>query len=395
MQAWREDGREIVTGRQGTPAAPIPGVMSLVPGDRLGDYRIERVLDGGERWELCVAAHVLLPRTVTIRVARTPEEGVRLLREACMVEALAHAGIPRLYECGLYAPRRPWIATEQVTGRALAAGDVMAPGAVAALIRDVAAVLDHAHRRGIVHRALGPDAIVLADATRGWPICVGDWSEARTLDASPAPPRFGPYDAPELAGDVAPAVAVDVFALGAIAFEALTGALPFDDDADQPLIGDEILHHLGRRGPVPAAVEPLARLIEHMVAVDATARPAAAEVGRIAAQVAAELERDRSESVALAHAMLAVEEISLTVDDDPEEPEIEITRGAVGVGVEDAGSLKLTERMAVVPPPVALGGTPLARIRRPRWTPSFARIDSEHTTQVAGEIVIDLDDKSS
>jgi serine/threonine protein kinase len=187
---------------------------------------------------------------------------VQLLREACLLEALPHPGVPRVYETGLLADRRPWFAVEPFDGVALAArfGRGPLPAAeIAWLVRDLSVILEHAHRRGIVHRALRPEVVVL-DA-RG--VHVVDWSDARAHDAPRAPhaPAQGsrPYVAPELVmGDVADDRA-DVYALGAIAYRALTGALPCAHPA------------IAERGA-------LARLVEQMLARAPFDRPSSTEV---------------------------------------------------------------------------------------------------------------------
>src|SRR2546423_1140855 len=104
---------------------------------------------------------------------------VTLLREACLLEALRHPGVPCLYESSMLPDRRPWFAYERIAGPTLAdriAGGPLPPHEVAAIVRDLAETLEHVHRRGIVHRGLRPDRIVLSpDRVFGVPIV--DWSD--------------------------------------------------------------------------------------------------------------------------------------------------------------------------------------------------------------------------
>jgi hypothetical protein len=277
----------------------------LEPGDRIGEYRIDRVRSRGALWDELDATHVLLPRKVVVRVtaeAGLPPAGVRLLREACIVEALAHPGVPRLYNCGRLADRRPWIAGERVAGTALAeviGGGALVAARVAALLRHVAAVLDHAHGRGVVHRQIRPETIVLTDGERGWPVCVVDWSEARAHDAVPAPRLTGPHDAPEVARGGHYDGKVDVYALGVVAFEALTGAQLFHGAAPPALAADRLMRELRTRGEDSAASGQLAWLVDDMLAADPDERPSAAEVVASAAAIAAVLEAE-AETRALA-----------------------------------------------------------------------------------------------
>ena len=85
----------------------------FTPGWRIGDYVIDRDLDDGY-----MATHVLLPRRVRLDVMHPTFAGlrpvaVRMMREACILEALRHAGVPRVFEVGVIAEAqtsRPWIA---------------------------------------------------------------------------------------------------------------------------------------------------------------------------------------------------------------------------------------------------------------------------------------------
>jgi serine/threonine-protein kinase len=206
------------------------------------------------------------------------------LREACILEAIAHPGIPIVYETGLLEDRRPWLAFEASHGPTL--DDLLASGAfplieVAALLRDVAGVLEHTHHRGVIHRGLRPDRIVITPARR-YPLCIPDWSEALVHDATipvrqVVPEGSRSYVAPELLRERAGGPlglldgGVDVFALGVIAHRALTGGLPI-----APGLGAEpFLPSHERR---PDAPRDLAAIIDSMLSFDPLGRPSASEV---------------------------------------------------------------------------------------------------------------------
>jgi serine/threonine protein kinase len=239
---------------------------------RIGDYAIEHeiaTMGAVVRYE---GRHVVLPRRAAIEVLLPLPTGsrpaaVQMMREACIVEALRHAGVPRIYECGVTPDRRPWVALELVEGETLDDELRRGPLAVAevvALLEHVAEILAHAHARGVLHRDVTPSAIVRGDTERGFPLCVQGWGAARTLDTElPPPPRgLNHYRALELLrGDEIDGRA-DVFALGAIAYQALTGELP-----SLPIT---------RRAPRTPA--PVAALIEQMLSDDRYQRPTAIEV---------------------------------------------------------------------------------------------------------------------
>lgn len=231
----------------------------LAPGTRVGDYVIER--DSGDGYE---ATHVLLPRRARLDLMHATFVGlrpvaVRMMREACIVEALRHPGVPRVFEVGVFADgrtHRSWVATELIDGVPLSAINQPPPAAdVITILHHVADVLAHAHRRGVAHRNLSADAIVPGtEDSRGFPLCVTGWSGARA---------HGEHDADR-------AFAADIHALAMVI---------------QQLLGD-------RR---PSA--RLAYLLEDMTVPDPMSRPIAAEIVARARLIIEQLGRDEEEPV--------------------------------------------------------------------------------------------------
>jgi serine/threonine-protein kinase len=246
----------------------------LHPGDRVGEYVIDAPCASRGTGHVYEATHRLLPRRVHIKVIPAAHTGtsvgVDLLREACMVESLDHPGIPRVHECGLLADRRPWIATEMVDGVSLAKrydGDRISLREAVSIVRHVAEILEHAHARGLAHRNVTPDAIVFPIHERRFPLCLVDWSAARTRDSRSPQPMATPTQctAPEhVHGNVDERA--DIHALGVIAHELLRVADP------------------ERRPPVFTA------LVETMVARAPDARPCARIVREHAAWLVLEIE---------------------------------------------------------------------------------------------------------
>jgi eukaryotic-like serine/threonine-protein kinase len=249
-------------------------------GVRIGDYRVEHELEGSAHAARYRVVHQVLPRHALIKLARDAQGSVAVLREACMLAALPHPGIVRVYETGRLPDHRTWFASEVVEGLTLATtlggldGRVEAAVAVA-MIRDVAEVLAYAHQRGVVHGAITPDRLVVAGRTRGFPMCITDWSTARPHDARhPQVVDSGPYAAPELAHGAIDDRA-DVFALGVIAYRALTGTLPFDAVATS---ADGSLQHVPTEVRCPDVPRELTGLVDQMLSVDRWDRPSSAEV---------------------------------------------------------------------------------------------------------------------
>jgi eukaryotic-like serine/threonine-protein kinase len=263
--------------------------------ERIGNYRIDGELGRDATGVVYEARHLVLPRRAVVKVMETAEPrplAVQLLREACILEALEHPGIVRVFESGLLPDRRPWFAHERVEGATvadlLAEGPLEAPHAVV-LVRDIAEVLEHAHRRGVVHCGLRPDRIVITGRTRGFPLCIADWSDARIHDtASPGPVLVDrAYAAPEQIDGGPIDDRVDVFSLGVIAYQVLTGVVP---TLAPPAI-DEYgnTQYMPAQVRAPKAPPELTSLVDQMIAYDRWDRPSSAEVHAELVQLAHDL----------------------------------------------------------------------------------------------------------
>jgi serine/threonine protein kinase len=263
--------------------------VEVIPGERIGNYRIERELGPSGAGLLLQAQHLVLPRRAIIKVVQTTFASdqqlvVQTLREASILELIAHPGVPIIYEAGLLPDRRPWFAFEANNGSTL--DTLLASGAlpvidVAALLRDIADILEHAHQHGVIHRGLRPNRVVVT-ATRRYPLYIPDWSEAIVHDATTTVRQVvseaaRSYVAPELLrlGANGSYTGIDgradVFALGVIAHRALTGGLP-------------VAHGLGAQPYAsshercPDAPKELTALIDSMLGFEPLDRPSAFEV---------------------------------------------------------------------------------------------------------------------
>jgi eukaryotic-like serine/threonine-protein kinase len=252
-------------------------------GARVGDYIIEcelAVKPGLIAWS---AKHALLPRRARISTVHRGFAGLQtiaaeLTREACILEVLRHAGVPRVFECGLLPDQRPWVASELIEGPSLslllAEERRLGVPMVLALLAGVAEILHYAHTRGLVHRNLRPDVI----ASREEGPCIVDWSDARSRESEAlqlAPSDWLAYQPPEVIDGRPADSRADVYALGVIAYEALTGAKPAETA-------------VARR--FPAVPMRLAALLERMMAHDALVRPTSAEVRAEALAIVEQLE---------------------------------------------------------------------------------------------------------
>jgi tetratricopeptide (TPR) repeat protein/tRNA A-37 threonylcarbamoyl transferase component Bud32 len=249
--------------RLAAPLRSLASRLGLPPGT-IDGYELEAEIARGGMGVVYRARQCGLNRTVALKMLRSsalaaPGQLRRFQAEAEAVAALDHRGIVPVYEVGDHGGQ-PFLAMKYMEGGSLAGGldryreDQRES---ARLLAEVAEAVDHAHRHGVLHRDLKP-ANILLDA-EGRPH-VSDFGLAKRL--SPAGQQNGAagltqtgdllgtpsYMAPEQArGDQrAVTVATDVYGLGAILYELLTGKPPF--------VGDGILDTLNRirdQAPVP------------------------------------------------------------------------------------------------------------------------------------------------
>lgn len=204
-------------------------------------YNIEAMVGSGGMGVVYRARHLKLNRTVAIKMLLAggyagPREVERFKREAEAVAALRHPNIVQVFDAGEHSGF-PYFTMELIEGRSLAddlAGVPQPAAKAAASLEALARAVHAAHAGGIVHRDLKPANILLGkDGT----LKIADFGLARHFDGSAGPTltltgeRVGTpsYMAPEQAlgtpGAICPSV--DIYALGAVLYEMLTGRPPF------------------------------------------------------------------------------------------------------------------------------------------------------------------------
>jgi eukaryotic-like serine/threonine-protein kinase len=206
---------------------------------QLVGYELLEPLGSGGMGKVYKARHLGLKRLVALKMIltgyhATPNEWQRFRGEAEAVARLQHPNIVQIYEIGEHAGC-PYLALEFVPGGSLEkklTSTPMAPRQAAQLVRTLALAIHSAHQQNIIHRDLKPANILLA--ADGTPK-IADFGLAKRLDEASAQTRTGSvmgtpsYMAPEQAEgrtrDIGPRT--DVYALGAILYELLTGQPPF------------------------------------------------------------------------------------------------------------------------------------------------------------------------
>jgi len=253
-------------------------------------YTIQRELTGGGMSRVFVATDVALSRDVVVKVL--PSElaaGVnheRFRREIQVVAALSHPHIVPLFTSGeqgaLIWYTMPYIAGVSVR-EAIARGDRFTVREVVRVMHEVAEALEYAHGRGVIHRDIKPGNVLLM----GSHALVTDFGVSKAISA--AMPTSGStsagmaigtpaYMAPEqLAADPAADHRMDLYALGLLAYEMLTGKVPFKEDSPQKTMAAQLT-----RDPAPVEttredIPPaLAMLIRKLLAKMPEERPARA-----------------------------------------------------------------------------------------------------------------------
>jgi serine/threonine protein kinase len=255
-------------------------------------YRICEVLGSGGMGWVFVAKHTITGQEVALKVLRDDQLDVpravdRMMREASILAAMRHPGVPRFHECGLLADGRPWIAMELVDGISLGTrlmNSRMTPAEVTAFIEPVAAVLAVAHALGNTHRDMKPDNIFLTPRCASFPVRVIDWGIAHrehsvrytNHDEAIGTPT---YMAPEQARGGVSTGHSDVYGLGCVAYQALTGRPPFVGNTSVEVL----VQHINKSAPplaprCPEAPIALIELVESMIAKNIEERPTAAAV---------------------------------------------------------------------------------------------------------------------
>ena len=236
------------------PASPLED--TALP--RIQGYEVETVLGRGGMGVVFRARHLRLGRTVALKMLlagayASPHERARFQCEAEVVAGLRHANIVQLYDVADHEGR-PYFTMELVEGGNLAQklpGTPQPACQAAALLATLAEAVQVAHEGGIVHRDLKPANVLLtADGTPK----VSDFGLAQRLEGGASLTQTGvaigtpSYMAPERALGRTDAVgpAVDIYALGAILYEMLTGRPPFRGET-----AVETVHQVIFQDPVP------------------------------------------------------------------------------------------------------------------------------------------------
>jgi serine/threonine-protein kinase len=281
-----------------SPAAASDGGRSSPAGSlvgaTVGDFVIEGVIGGGSFGTVYRGRQLGLDRPVAIKVptheiAADPVQARRFAREARAAARVVHPGVVAIYAVGELDDGRPYLAMQLIEGAPL--DGVLVDGPLPAaralgIARHIASALSETHAAEVVHRDLKPsnvmwrldrngdDRITLVDF--GIAVCRPGNADATRLTTGGliGTPH---YMSPEQAHGEHVDGRADLYALGCLVFELVTGETPFEGSGFEVLLG-----HLGRPAPLASARNPAVpavvdRLIARLMQKKPEDRPASAD----------------------------------------------------------------------------------------------------------------------
>ena len=274
----------------GMPADPLIGL-------KLGDYVVEDHIAAGGMGLVYRARHPLLGRTVAVKVlrakyARDAEQTQRFLTEAQTLSAIRHQGIVDVFNFGLLPDGRQYMMMEFLAGETL--DDLLkregklSTEVTLKLVDQMLEALAAAHKVGVIHRDLKPSNIFLVQQSNGTRLVkLLDFGLAKQLkpDAEWDPRAKASliggtpqYISPEQAEGVAATPRSDLYAVGGVMFQMLSGRVAFTGDES----GQLLRAHIQQTAPALSSVLPetpreLDALVAQLLEKQPARRPASAE----------------------------------------------------------------------------------------------------------------------
>jgi len=267
--------------RDRTPPSDADNVLygdELAPGALAGEYAILGTIAAGGSGTVYSAQHRVLDRRAAVKVLhrdliQSTEMIERFLREARVVNLIRHPNIVDIYEIGQLGDGRPFLVMEFLDGHNLErtlARQTFAPADALELLAPVCAALEAAHEKGVVHRDVKASNVFVTRATGPQRVKLLDFGIAKVLHSNQAasgmttvgrqlgtPTSMSPE---QILGEPVD-VRTDIYSLGVLLYQLLTGRMPFV--SEDPLELERL--HLEAPPPRPSAVAAVWPAIDEVV----------------------------------------------------------------------------------------------------------------------------------
>jgi eukaryotic-like serine/threonine-protein kinase len=248
-----------------------------------GRYRIERTLGHGGMAVVYLAHDEELHRRVAVKVladhlADDENFRARFLQESKLASRLSHPNVVQVYDAG-ETDGSPYIVMEYVSGETVAQSGKLLHAEAVTLALQACAGLQHAHNAGLVHRDVKPANLLVREDQV---LKIADFGIARAAELTRLTQHgtvlgTAAYLSPEQAAGEEVTAATDIYSLGAVVYELLTGRAPYEFDSLAELAAQQaggVITPL--RDLEPSVPEPVEAAVMHALAREPRFRPASA-----------------------------------------------------------------------------------------------------------------------